>query len=161
MNHERDLYGNWWSRRNADLRYVLSRYQWNRYVRLNYFYRPLAWRGGRWHYPIYGRYTNRGYYYRARPHGYAVYRGGHNRLDNYYHGSQYRHDRGPHGGYHQGPANHGNHNYNHNNHSGNYNNHNYNNGNHNPNHNYNQGNHGGNGNRRFAPQTSGGRSGRR
>ena len=163
VNHERDLYGSWWSRRNADLRYVLSRYQWDRYVRLNYFYRPLAWRGGRWYYPIYGRYTNRGYYYRARPHGYAVYRGGHNRLDNYYHGSQYRHDRGPHGGYHQGPANHGNHNYNHNNHSGNYNgnNHNYNNGNHNPNHNYNQGNYGGNGNRRFAPQTSGGRSGRR
>lgn len=84
INYQGDLYGTWWNRRNADLRYILSDYQYNLYIGLNYFYRPLAWRGGRWYYPIYGRYTDHYYFYRARPHGYGVYRGGHNRIHGHY-----------------------------------------------------------------------------
>lgn len=75
-----DLYGSWWSRRNADLRYVLTALQYDRYLTLGYFYRPLAWDGGVWRLHIYSRYTDRGRFYRARPSVYVSYRGGHNRL---------------------------------------------------------------------------------
>ena len=84
INHHGDLYGTWWTRRNADLRYILSDYQYRLYLGINYFYRPLAWRGGRWYYPIYVRYTDRYHFYRARPHGFGVYRGGHNRIHGHY-----------------------------------------------------------------------------
>ena len=84
INYHGDIYGTWWNRRNADLRYILSDYQYRLYAGLNYFYRPLTWRGGRWYFPIYGRYTNRAYFYRAHPHGYGVYRGGYNRIHGHY-----------------------------------------------------------------------------
>ncbi|MBR1465633.1 MAG: hypothetical protein IJ607_04665 [Bacteroidaceae bacterium] len=158
INYHGDLYGTWWSRRNADLRYILSDYQYRIYVGLNYFYRPLAWRGGRWYYPIYGRYADRYHFYRARPHGFGVYRGGHNRIHGHYnrpihrpHAGRIGNHPGGHPGGHYGghpgghPGGHvgGNHP------GGNYNNRNYNgggnrpggnyNGNHNDNRNYNGG----------------------
>ncbi len=75
-----DLYGSWWARRNADLRYVLTALQYDRYLTLGYFYRPLAWDAGVWRLHIYRHYTDRGRLFRARPSVYVSYRGGHNRL---------------------------------------------------------------------------------
>ena len=75
-----DLYGSWWARRNADLRYVLTALQYDRYLTLGYFYRPLAWDAGVWRLHIYTHYTDRGRLFRAHPSVYVSYRGGHNRL---------------------------------------------------------------------------------
>ena len=83
-----DVYGVWWDRRNADLRYVLTPTQYYRFVNRFYFYRPLTWRMGAWYYPIYSHYTNRSYFYRTRPTGYGYYMGGHNRLAHDYYANR-------------------------------------------------------------------------
>src|SRR5574344_988378 len=72
-----DLYGTYWQRRNMDLGYILYDWQYNIYCAANYFYRPLYWDGGYWHFGIYSRYPHRDYYYFGRPDFYAQYRGGH------------------------------------------------------------------------------------
>ena len=74
----RSVYGSWWNRRNADLRYVLNSWQYDRYLQLTHFYRPVAWHAGSWVFGIYNRY-NRSLYYRAHPSVYVSYRGGNNR----------------------------------------------------------------------------------
>ena len=45
--------GIWWDRRNADLRYVLTSWQYDKYVALSHFYRPVAWKAGRWTFAVY------------------------------------------------------------------------------------------------------------
>jgi len=72
-----DLYGTYWERRNVDLGYILVDWQYNMYCAASYFYRPLYWDGGYWHFGIYARYPHRNYYYFGRPDFYAQYRGGH------------------------------------------------------------------------------------
>src|SRR5574344_831695 len=72
-----DLYGTYWQRRNMDLGYILYDWQYNIYCAANYFYRPLYWDAGYWHFGIYSRYPHRDYYYFGRPDFYAQYRGGH------------------------------------------------------------------------------------
>ena len=47
VNGHNDVFGTWWDRRNADLRYVLNSWQYDKYAALNYFYRPLRWNGKR------------------------------------------------------------------------------------------------------------------
>jgi len=37
-----DVFGIWWNRRNADLRLVLADWQFDKYMTLNYFYRPIS-----------------------------------------------------------------------------------------------------------------------
>ena len=71
-----DVYGNAWSRRNTDLQYVLTAYQYNKYVGLNYFYRPMTWKNGAWTFHVYSHYTNKNHFYKARPKTYASYKGG-------------------------------------------------------------------------------------
>ena len=57
-----------------------------------YFYRPLVWDAGYWHFSIYARYPHRDYFYFGRPHFYATYRGAHSWHMN--HGrSYYEHHR--------------------------------------------------------------------
>ena len=84
-----DVYGTYWTRRNLDISYVLLDWQWNAFCAANYFYRPLYWRAGCWHFGIYARYPNRSYYYFHRPTVYVSYRGGHSWRANgghsYYH----------------------------------------------------------------------------
>ena len=70
------VYGNAWSRRNTDLQYVLTAYQYNKYVGLNYFYRPMTWKNGAWTFHVYSHYTNKNHFYKARPKTYASYKGG-------------------------------------------------------------------------------------
>ena len=72
-----DVYGNYWERRNMDLSYILLDWQWEAFRAATYFYRPLYWRDGFWHFGIYARYPHRDYFYFGRPVFYASYRGGH------------------------------------------------------------------------------------
>ena len=79
-----DVFGIWWDRRNADLRFVLNSWQYEKYMALNHFYRPLSWHNGVWTFNIYARY-DRGHFYKARPTVFVTYRGGNNRkADRFY-----------------------------------------------------------------------------
>ena len=96
VNVESDLYGPWWHRRNADLKFVLTPRQYNTYAAMSYFYRPLGWDGRNWAFHVYSHYPDRGRFYKAHPSGFKHYRGGNNRKPNHYAG---RHpEPRPHGG---------------------------------------------------------------
>ena len=86
LNGHGDVFGIWWDRRNADLRFVLTSWQYDKYVALNHFYRPVAWKAGGWTFAVYSHY-DRGHFYNAHPKVFASYRGGHNKV----HGSHYAH----------------------------------------------------------------------
>ncbi|MBQ4485305.1 MAG: hypothetical protein II934_09970 [Prevotella sp.] len=77
VNTQDDLYGIYWERRNLDLSYILLDWQYRMYLDATYFYRPLYWSGGYWHFGIYARYPHRTYFYFGMPRFYSVYRGGH------------------------------------------------------------------------------------
>lgn len=72
-----DVYALGWERRNSDLAFVLFDWQLTAYRTASYFYRPLYWHGGYWHFGIYARYPRRDNFYFGRPVFYASYRGGH------------------------------------------------------------------------------------
>lgn len=72
-----DVYGTYWERRNLDLSYILLDWQLNAFRAATYFYRPLYWSDGFWHFGIYARYPHRDYFFFGRPVFYASYRGGH------------------------------------------------------------------------------------
>ena len=78
-----DVFGIWWNRRNADLRLVLATWQFDKYMTLNYFYRPISWHNGAWLLHVYDHYT-RGRFYKAHPSVFVSYRGGHNRKPNHF-----------------------------------------------------------------------------
>ena len=81
-----DVDGVFWLRRNADLRYVLTPWQWERYTQIVDFYRPMMWISGH-HFSLSlrSRYTNKNFFYYERPSIYGSYRGGHNSgRDSYY-----------------------------------------------------------------------------
>ena len=86
-----DVFGTYWERRNLDLSYILFDWQWNAFVAATYFYRPLYWEAGYWHFGIYRRYPHRDYFYFGRPHFYATYRGGHAWHTHGRHGYYYGH----------------------------------------------------------------------
>ena len=94
-----DVYGTYWERRNLDLSYILLDWQWDAFIAASYFYRPLYWDAGYWHFGIYARYPHRDYFYFGRPHFYNTYRGAHawHRVGGhgYYHGHS-SHFRAPH-----------------------------------------------------------------
>ena len=90
LNGHADVFGIWWDRRNADLRYVLNSWQFDKYVALSHFYRPVAWKAGSWTFAVYSHY-NRGHFYNDRPTVFVTYKGGHNRV----HGSHYAHMHKP------------------------------------------------------------------
>lgn len=77
VNTYDDLYGAYWRQRNTDLSYILLDWQYRAFLNATYFYRPLYWNGGYWHFGIYARYPRRDYFFFGRPHFYTVYRGGH------------------------------------------------------------------------------------
>jgi hypothetical protein len=72
-----DVFGVYWERRNLDLSYILMDWQWNAFIAASYFYRPLYWEAGYWHFCIYARYPHRDYFYFGTPTFYVSYRGGH------------------------------------------------------------------------------------
>ena len=85
-----DVYSDYWTRRNLDLSYVLLDWQWSTFCAASYFYRPLYWDAGCWHFGVYARYPQRTFFYFSRPTVYVSYRGGHSWRSNggrsYYHG---------------------------------------------------------------------------
>lgn len=110
---EADLYGDYLTYRNSDLRHILCDWQYTLFAAADYFFRPLTWYRGSWLFPIY-RYYRLGHYYYNHPAVYYHYRGGHGR--HYYRGGYY-YDRRPHwdGGFrgphrgaisHRGPGGH-------------------------------------------------------
>jgi len=80
LNGNADVFGIWWDRRNADLRYVLNSWQYDKYVALSHFYRPVAWKAGSWTFAVYSHY-NRGHFYNDRPTVFVTYKGGNNHRD--------------------------------------------------------------------------------
>ena len=94
-----DVFGTYWERRNLDLSYILLDWQWNAFIAATYFYRPLYWDAGYWHFGIYARYPYRDYFYFGRPLFFDTYRGAHawHRVGGrgYYHGHS-NHFRAPH-----------------------------------------------------------------
>jgi hypothetical protein len=90
LNGHADVFGIWWDRRNADLRYVLNSWQYDKYVALSHFYRPVAWKAGTWTFAVYSHYK-RGHFYNAHPKVFVTYKGGHNKV----HGSHYAHMHKP------------------------------------------------------------------
>ena len=111
-----DVFGFWWEVRNRDLRYVLSTWQYDRFMASEWFYRPVIWGTGGWTFSIYTRYGV-GRMFFDRPAVFVTFKGGHShRSGSFYSGHHFDKPNPPKG--------HGNHNNNHNN-----------NGNHNNNHN--------------------------
>lgn len=75
INSAADCTGRYWSYRNADLRYILFDWQYELYITLEYFYRPIRWITSGWKFSIFDRYRA-GYYYYKRPTVYVSYTGG-------------------------------------------------------------------------------------
>ena len=78
-NGRNDAYGTWWNRRNTDLKYVLTAWQYEKFMELSYFYRPLTWKNGSWTFNVYSHYSNKSHFYKARPKAYVSYKGGNNK----------------------------------------------------------------------------------
>ncbi len=93
VNTYDDLYGAYWRQRNMDLSYILQDWQYRTFLNASYFYRPLYWDGGYWHFRIYARYPRRDYFFFGRPQFFAAYRGGHSWRMNggrsWYHGRDF------------------------------------------------------------------------
>ena len=77
VNSDDELYGDYWRWRNIDFSYVLLDWQYRMFCEAAYFYRPLYFSAGVWHFAIYARYPHRDYFYFDRPTVYVSYRGGH------------------------------------------------------------------------------------
>ena len=80
LNGHGDVFGIWWDRRNADLRFVLNSWQYDKYMSLAHFYRPIAWHAGGWTFAVYSHY-DRGRFFNAHPKVFVTYRGGNSHRD--------------------------------------------------------------------------------
>ena len=98
VNTVDDLYGAYWRYRNLDMSYVLLDWQYRAFCDAAYFYRPLYFNAGYWHFGIYARYPHRYYFYFNRPTVYVNYCGGHSWSTNHgrswYYGRSYGSRRG-------------------------------------------------------------------
>ena len=84
VNGHNDVFGIWWDRRNADLRFVLNAWQYDKFMNCAYFYRPVAWNAGGWSFGVYSHY-DRNRFYNARPTVFVTYKGGNNhKSDRFY-----------------------------------------------------------------------------
>ena len=84
VNGRNDAYGTWWNRRNTDLKYVLTAWQYEKFMDMSYFYRPLTWKNGSWTFNVYSHYSNKSHFYKARPKAYVSYKGNNKKSDRYY-----------------------------------------------------------------------------
>ena len=66
--------------RNEDLMYVLRSRQYRKFVRRDYFFRPVYMVGNTWGMRVWSRYTDRNYYYFGIPTCYHTYSGAHYRI---------------------------------------------------------------------------------
>ncbi|MBQ8116372.1 MAG: hypothetical protein IJ145_09685 [Prevotella sp.] len=72
-----NVYAAPWRQRNTDLSYILYDWQYAAYEAASYFFRPVFWNDGYWHFSIYAYYPHRTHYYFSRPAAYVSYRGTH------------------------------------------------------------------------------------
>ncbi len=104
VDSRNDLYGVYWRQRNLDLGYILLDWQYRAYTAASYFYRPLYWDSGYWHFGIYARYPRRNFFYFGCPNFVITYNGAHSWHRNggrsWYHGRRWEgpRDGGPHHG---------------------------------------------------------------
>ena len=81
--------------RNDELRWVLSNSQYRRFMRLEYFYRPIYVARSNWSFRIYNNYVNRNQYFFPKPYHYSSSKGV-NRRSNYnsnsYYKNRHKHD---------------------------------------------------------------------
>lgn len=80
--------------RNDDLRWVLNRDQYRRFMRIEYFYRPICAQHGKWVFRVHIRYHNHSHFYFKRPHHYSSYSGGHchaKRDNRHHYKNRYKH----------------------------------------------------------------------
>lgn len=75
LNKSADLFGVYWERRNADLRFVLSDWQYEKYLAIEYFYRPVKWESDAWVFLVYSHYA-RDLFYFTHPRVFHTYLGG-------------------------------------------------------------------------------------
>lgn len=75
VDNRYDIFGNYWSFRDTDLRYILFDWQYALYRTADYFFRPLSWSRNRFVFSIYTRYTRPDYFYYDRPDVYMSYSG--------------------------------------------------------------------------------------
>ena len=108
VTSQNNVFGPYWERRNLDLSYILYQWQWDAFRAADYFFRPLFWEAGYWHFGIYVRYPHRDYFYFGRPHFYYSYRGGHgwrHHHDSYYAGRHHHYRPASHRDHHVGMRN--------------------------------------------------------
>ena len=72
-----NVYAAPWRQRNIDLSYILYDWQYAAYEAASYFFRPVFWNDGYWHFSIYSHYPHRTHFYFSRPAAYVSYRGTH------------------------------------------------------------------------------------
>ena len=72
-----DLFAVCWERRNDDLRLVLTDWQYEKFLALEYFYRPVRWEEEAWLFAIYDHYVKTRFFF-ERPAAYRTYKGGNN-----------------------------------------------------------------------------------
>ena len=77
VNTVDDLYSEYWRQRNLDMEAIFYDWQWSAFCAASYFYRPLYWDAGVWHFGIYAHYPHRTFYFFGRPAIWATYRGAH------------------------------------------------------------------------------------
>lgn len=70
-----DIFGFFWERRNSELQYVLSAYQYQRFIATEYFYRPYNRMSNEIRFVVYSHYPKNRYYLNA-PRVYDTYKGG-------------------------------------------------------------------------------------
>ena len=95
LNGRNDAFGIWWDRRNADLRYVLTSRQYDKYVHLSHFYRPASWESGKWTLAVYSHY-DRGRFYNNRPMAFVNYKGGNNHKHDHFYADRHGHTNSSH-----------------------------------------------------------------
>ena len=72
-----NVYAAPWRQRNIDLSYILYDWQYAAYEAASYFFRPVFWNDGYWHFSIYSHYPHRTHFYFPRPAAYVSCRGTH------------------------------------------------------------------------------------
>lgn len=66
--------------RNDDLRWVLSSYQYHKFMQKEYFFRPVHVTNNDWAFRVYVYYGNRNHFFRDKPYHYRSYCGAHSRF---------------------------------------------------------------------------------
>lgn len=85
LNNHGDFFGDYWKRRNYDLEYVLTVAQYQRFLAMEYFYRPVHRVSNSITLVVYNRYP-RNKYFRNAPTVFSTYKGAHKQ----YHYSPYQ-----------------------------------------------------------------------